>query len=57
VDRLYVWKEWNTRTVVDASSTQTLTIPFSSSHNVRSLPPLLEVHSFLLSRNETVLVK
>ena len=27
VDRLYLWKEWNTRTTVDDSSTQTLTLP------------------------------
>jgi hypothetical protein len=39
VVRLYLWKEWKTHTVVDASSTLTLTFPFSSSHNVRSLPP------------------
>jgi hypothetical protein len=38
VGRLYLWKEWSTRTAVDASSTQALTLPFSSSHNVRSLP-------------------
>jgi hypothetical protein len=39
VGRLYLWKEWSTRTVVDASSTQALTLPFSSSHNVRSQNP------------------
>ena len=27
VDRLYLWKEWNTRTAVDASSMQALTLP------------------------------
>ena len=42
VGRLYLWKEWSTRTAVDASSTQALTLPFSSSHNVRSLPPRIE---------------
>jgi hypothetical protein len=42
VVRLYLWKEWNTLTVVDVWSTQTLTFPFSSSHNVRSLPPRIE---------------
>ncbi len=46
VDQFYLWKEWNTRTTVDGSSTQDLTIPFSFSHNVSSLPPLLEVRSF-----------
>ncbi len=42
VDRLYSWKEWNTLTVVDSSSTQALTFLLSSSHNVRSLPPRIE---------------
>jgi hypothetical protein len=42
VVRLYLWKEWNTHTAVDTSSTQDLTLPFSSSHNVRSLPPRIE---------------
>jgi hypothetical protein len=42
VVRFYLWKEWNTHTVVDDSSTQVLTNPFSSSHNTRSLPPRIE---------------
>jgi hypothetical protein len=48
VGRLYLWKEWNTHTTVDASSTQVLTIPFSSFHLL-----LLErfAHSF---QNESV---
>ena len=54
VDRLYLWKEWNTHTVVDASSTQDLTIPSSSSHNVRSLPPTIEPLVLLwISKNPT----
>ena len=54
VDRLYLWKEWNTHTVVDASSTQVLTFPFSSSHNIRSLPPRIEPLVLLwISKNPT----
>ncbi len=54
VGRFYLWKEWNTPTVVKASSTQTLTLPFSSSHNVLSLPPTLEPLVLLwISKNPT----
>ncbi len=54
VDRPYLWNEWNTHTVVDASSTQDLTLLFSSSHNVRSLPPRIEPLVLLwISKNPT----
>ncbi len=54
VGRLYLWKEWSTHTAVDASSTQTLTFPFSSSHNVHSLPPRIEPLVLLwISKNLT----
>jgi hypothetical protein len=52
VGRLYLWKVWNTHNAVDASSTEALTLPFSSSHNVRSLPPRIEPLVLLwLSKN------
>jgi hypothetical protein len=51
--RLYLWKEWSTHTAVDASSTQDLTFPFSSSHNVHSLPHFWKFAHFL-SKNRTV---
>ena len=51
---LYLWKEWNTHTEVDALSTQSLTFPFSSSHNVHSLPPRIEPLVLLwISKNPT----
>ena len=54
VGRLYLWKEWNTHTTVDTSSTKTLTIPFSSSRNVHSLPPRIEPLVLLwISKNPT----
>jgi hypothetical protein len=54
VVRLYLWKEWNTHTTVDVSSTQVLTTPFSSSHNVHSLPPRIEPLVLLwISKNPT----
>jgi hypothetical protein len=60
VDRFYLWKEWNTHTVVDASSTQTLTLPSllpstSSFENTGSLFPsrTKPLVLFRLSKNPT----
>ena len=60
VGRFYLWKEWNTHTVVDSSSTQTLTLssllPSTSSfENTGSLFPsrTKPLVLFWLSKNPT----
>jgi hypothetical protein len=52
VGRLYLWRELNTRTVVDASSTQALTFP-SSSFNVFSYSTPSQVSTSFLKVIQT----
>jgi hypothetical protein len=54
VGRLYLWKGWNTRTAVDASSTQALTLPCLPSTTFALASPRIEpLVLFWLSKNPT----
>ncbi len=54
VGRLYLWKGWNTRTVVDASSTQAFTLPCLPSTTFALPSPRIEpLVLFWLSKNPT----